>query len=96
MFVTCKELSKTLEFSVRFFKDGAWTVDESNDLLSDYTIYDGANISAEDFESLKLFLKTEEKSLSSGGRSSDWLSNMTLAELSYEGIDISMEEGELE
>ena len=96
MFVTCKELSKTLEFSVRFFKDGAWTVDESNDLLSDYTIYDGANISAEDFESLKLFLKTEEKGLSSGGRSSDWLSNMTLAELSYEGIDISMEEGELE
>ena len=96
MFVTCEELSKTLEFSVRFFKDGAWTVDESNDLLSDYTIYDGANISAEDFESLKLFLKTEETSLSSGGRSSDWLSNMTLAELSYEGIDISMEEGELE
>lgn len=96
MFVTCKELNKTLKFSVRFFKDGAWTVDESNDLLSDYTIYDGANISAEDFESLKLFLKTEEKSLSSSGRSSDWLSNMTLAELSYEGIDISMEEGELE
>lgn len=96
MFVTCKELNKTLEFSVRFFKDGAWTVDESNDLLSDYDIYDGANISAEDFESLKLFLKTEEENLSAGGCSDDWLNNMTLAELSYEGIDISMEEGELE
>lgn len=96
MFVTCEELNKTLEFSVRFFKDGAWTVDESNDLLTDYTIYDGANISAEDFESLKLFLKTEEENLSAGGCSDDWLNNMTLAELGYEGIDVNVEEGGLE
>ena len=73
MFVTCKELSKTLEFSVRFFKDGAWTVDESNDLLSDYTIYDGANISAEAFESLKVFLDTEWNNLQHGGRSESLL-----------------------
>lgn len=96
MFVTCEELGKTLEFSVRFFKEGNWTPDESNDLISDYNIYDGANISAEDFESLKLFLKTEEENLSAGGCSDDWLSNMTLEELGYEGIDIDVTEGVLE
>lgn len=96
MFVTCEELGKTLDFSVRFFKDGNWTPDESNDLLSDYDIYDGGSISAEDFESLKLFLKTEEENLSAGGYSDDWLNNMTLEELGYEGIDIDVTEGVLE
>ncbi len=96
MFVTCEELGKTLNFSVRFFKEGNWTPDESNDLLSDYAIYDGANISAEVFESLKLFLKTEEQNLSAGGCSDDWLNNMTLAELGYEGIDVNVEEGVFE
>ena len=96
MFVTCEELGKTIDFSVRFLKNGTWTPDESNDLLTDYDIYDGADISAEDFESLKLFLKTEEESLSAGGRSDDWLSNMTLEELGYEGICIDRVEGELD
>lgn len=96
MFVTCEELGKTLDFSVRFFKEGNWTPDESNDLLSDYDIYDGANISAEDFESLELFLKTEEENLSAGDRSDDWLSNMTLEELGYEGICIDRVGGELD
>lgn len=96
MFVTCEELGKTIDFSVRFYKNGTWTPDESNDLLTDYDIYDGADISAEDFESLKLFLKTEEENLSAGGRSDDWLSNMTLEELGYEGICINRVEGELD
>lgn len=52
MFVTCEELGKTLEISVRFFKEGNWSVDESNDLLSDMSTYDGANISADYFENV--------------------------------------------
>lgn len=96
MYVTCEELGKTLEISVRFFKEGNWSVDESNDLLSDMSTYDGANISAADFESLKVFLESEEKSLSSGGRSDDWLSTMTLDELGFEGINIDVAEGVLE
>lgn len=96
MFVTCKELGKTLEISVRFFKEGNWTPDESNDLLSDTTTYDGANISAADFERLKMFLESEEDTLLCGGRSDDWLSNMTLEELGFEGINIDIAEGELD
>ena len=38
MYVTCEELGKTLEISVRFFKEGNWAPDESNDLLSDCVI----------------------------------------------------------
>lgn len=96
MYVTCEELNKSLTVSVRFFKEGNWAPDESNDLLSDYIIYDGANISAADFESLKVFLKSEEDTLLCGGRSDDWLSNMTLDELGFEGINIDIVEGELE
>lgn len=96
MVVTCEEIGKTLEFSVRFFKDGAWTVDESNDLLTDYDIYDGANISVADFEGLKVFLKSEEDTLQRGGRSDDWLDNKTLEELGFEGINIDIEEGVLD
>lgn len=96
MYVTCEELGKNLEISVRFFKEGNWSVDESNDLLSDTSTYDGSNISAADFESLKVFLKSEEDTLQRGGRSDDWLSNMTLEELGFEGIDIDSVEGELE
>lgn len=96
MYVTCKELNKELTVSVRFFKEGNWTPDESNDLLSDATTYDGANISADEFESLKVFLESEEDTLQQGGRSDDWLSNMTLDELGFEGIDIDIVEGELE
>lgn len=96
MYVTCSDLNKELTVSVRFFKEGNWSVDESNDLLSDATTYDGANISAADFENLKVFLESEEKSLSSGGRSDDWLSNMTLEELGFEGINIDVVEGVLE
>lgn len=96
MFVTCKELGKTLEISVRFFKEGNWTPDESNDLLSDASTYDGADISAEYFENLKVFLESEEDTLQRGGRSDDWLSNMTLEELGFEGICIDAVEGELD
>lgn len=96
MFVTCEELHKSLSVSVRFFKEGAWTPDESNDLLSDASTYDGADISAENFENLKCFLATEAENLSSGGYADDWLSNMTLEELGCEEIDISVEEGELD
>lgn len=96
MYVTCEELGKSLEISVRFFKEGNWSVDESNDLLSDMSTYDGANISAADFESLKVFLKSEEDTLQRGGRSDDWLSNMTLDELGFEGINIDIVEGVLD
>lgn len=96
MYVTCEELNKSLTVSVRFFKGGNWTPDESNDLLSDYIIYDGANISAADFESLKVFLKSEEDTLLCGGRADDWLSNMTLEELGFEGITIDIVEDELD
>lgn len=96
MFVTCEELGKTLEISVRFFKEGNWSVDESNDLLSDMSTYDGADISAEYFENLKTFLESEEDTLQRGGRSDDWLSNMTLEELGFEGINIDIEEGVLD
>lgn len=96
MFVTCEELNKSLTVSVRFFKKGNWTPDESNDLLSDYIIYDGANIIVADFESLKVFLKSEEDTLLCGGRSDDWLSGMTLEELGFEGINIDIVEGVLD
>lgn len=96
MRVTCSELNKELTVSVRFFKEGNWTPNESYDLLTDYVIYDGANISADEFESLKVFLESEEDTLQQGGRSDDWLSNMTLDELGFEGIDIDIVEGELE
>lgn len=96
MYVTCEELGKTLEISVRFFKEGNWSVDESNDLLSDYIIYDGANISADEFKSLKMFLESEESTLQCGGRSDDWLDNKTLEELGFEGINIDIEEGVLD
>lgn len=96
MYVTCGELGKALEISVRFFKEGNWSVDESNDLLSDATTYDGANISADEFENLKMFLESEENTLQCGGRSDDWLGNMTLDELGFEGINIDIEEGVLD
>lgn len=96
MYVTCEELGKSLEISVRFFKEGNWSVDESNDLLSDMSTYDGADISAEYFENLKTFLESEEDTLQRGGRSDDWLSNMTLEELGFEGINIDIEEGVLD
>ena len=96
MFVTCEELNKSLTVSVRFFKEGNWTPDESNDLLSDQDTYDGAEISAENFLNLKRFLELEEVTLQRGGRSDDWLSNMTLEELGFEGICIDAVEGELE
>ena len=96
MYVTCEELGKSLEISVRFFKEGNWSVDESNDLLSDTSTYDGADISAEYFENLKMFLESEEDTLQRGGRSDDWLDNKTLEELGFEGININIEEGELD
>lgn len=96
MFVTCEELNKSLTVSVRFFKEGNWTPDESNDLLSDQDTYDGAEISAENFLNLKRFLELEEVILQRGGRSDDWLSNMTLEELGFEGINIDIVEDELE
>ena len=96
MFVTCEELGKTLEISVRFFKEGNWSVDESNDLLSDMSTYDGANISADYFENLKMFLESEEDTLQRGGRSDDWLDNKTLEELGFEGINIDIREGVLD
>ena len=96
MRVTCSELNKELTVSVRFFKEGNWTPDESNDLLSDCIIYDGANISAADFESLKVFLESEEGTLLCGGRADDWLSNLTLEELGFERINIDIVEGVLE
>lgn len=96
MYVTCEELGKSLEISVRFFKEGNWSVDESNDLLSDMSTYDGADISAEYFENLKVFLESEEDTLQRGGRSDDWLNNMTLEELGFEGINIDIEEGVLD
>ena len=96
MYVTCEELGKSLEISVRFFKEGNWSVDESNDLLSDASTYDGADISAEYFENLKVFLESEEDTLQRGGRSDDWLSNMTLEELGFEGINIDIREGVLD
>lgn len=93
MYVTCEELGKSLEISVRFFKEGNWTPDESNDLLSDQDTYDGAEISAENFLNLKRFLELEEAILQRGGRADDWLGNMTLDELGFEGINIDIEEG---
>lgn len=96
MYVTCEELGKSLEISVRFFKEGNWSVDESNDLLSDAATYDGADISAEYFENLKVFLESEEDTLQRGGRSDDWLDNKTLDELGFEGINIDIEEGVLD
>ena len=96
MFVMCEELHKSLKVSVRFFKEGNWTPDESNDLLSDMSTYDGAVISAADFENLKMFLESEEDTLQRGGRSEDWLDNKTLDELGFEGINIDMEEGVLD
>lgn len=96
MYVTCEELGKSLEISVRFFKEGNWSVDESNDLLSDMSTYDGADISAEYFENLKVFLESEEDTLQRGGRADDWLSNMTLDELGFEGINIDIVEGVLD
>lgn len=96
MVVTCKELNKILNFSVRFFKDGNWTPDESNDLLSDQDTYDGAEISAENFVNLKRFLELEEGILQRGGRSDDWLGNMTLEELGFEDIRINVLEYELD
>lgn len=96
MYVTCEELNKSLTVSVRFFKEGSWTPDESNDLLSDQDTYDGAEISAENFLNLKRFLELEEDTLQRGGRADDWLSNMTLEELGFEGIDIDIVEGGLE
>lgn len=96
MFVTCEELNKSLTVSVRFFKEGNWTPDESNDLLSDQDTYDGAEISAENFLNLKRFLELEEVILQRGGRSDDWLSNMTLEELGFDGICIDIVEGELD
>ena len=96
MFVTCEELNKSLTVSVRFFKEGNWTPDESNDLLSDTSTYDGADISAAYFENLKMFLESEEDTLQRGGRADDWLNNMTLKELGFEGINIDIVEDELE
>ena len=96
MYVTCEELGKSLEISVRFFKEGNWSVDESNDLLSDTSTYDGADISAEYFENLKVFLESEEDTLQRGGRSDDWLDNKTLDELGFEGINIDIREGVLD
>ena len=86
MFVMCEELHKSLKVSVRFFKEGNWTPDESNDLLSDMSTYDGAVISAADFENLKMFLESEEDTLQRGGRSEDWLDNKTLDELGFISI----------
>lgn len=96
MFVTCPELNKSLNVSVRFFKEGNWTPDESNDLLSDQDTFDGAEISAENFVNLKRFLELEEGILQRGGRADDWLSNMTLEELGFEDICINVIEEELD
>ena len=89
MLVKVKETQKVYEISLKGWDGSAWSVDLSNDLLTDMDYQDGMEMSQKEFDEYVEWLESDVARYNNGG-SVEWYRSED-QENDYEEFDVEVE-----
>ena len=90
MLFKVKETQKVYEISLKGWDGSAWSVDLSNELLTDMTYYDGMEMSQKEFDEYVEWLEDDVARYNNGG-SVEWYERSEDQENDYEEIYVEVE-----
>ena len=90
MLVKVKETQKVYEISLKGWDGSAWSVDLSNDLLTDMDYQDGMEMSQKEFDEYVEWLEDDVARYNNGG-SVEWYERSEDQENDYEEFDVEVE-----
>ena len=90
MLFKVKETQKVYEISLKGWDGNAWSVDLSNELLTDMTYYDGMEMSQKEFDEYVEWLEDDVARYNNGG-SVEWYERSEDQENDYEEFDVEVE-----
>ena len=88
MLFKVKETQKVYEISLKGWDGNAWSVDLSNDLLTDMTYHDGMEMSQKEFDEYVEWLEDDVARYNNGG-SVEWYESED--QENYEEFDVDVE-----
>ena len=90
MLFKVKETQKVYEISLKGWDGSAWSVDLSNELLTDMTYYDGMEMPQKEFDEYVEWLEDDVARYNNGG-SVEWYERNEDQENDYEEFDVEVE-----
>lgn len=90
MLFIVKETQKVYEISLKGWDGSAWSVDLSNDLLTDMDYQDGMEMSQKEFDEYVEWLEADVDHYNNGG-SVEWYERSEDQENDYEEFDVEVE-----
>ena len=90
MLFKVKETQKVYEISLKGWDGSAWSVDLSNDLLTDMDYQDGMEMSQKEFDEYVEWLEDDVNRYNNGG-SVEWYERNEDQENDYEEFDVEVE-----
>lgn len=90
MLVKVQETQKVYEISLKGYTVSAWSVDLSNDLLTDMDYQDGMEMSQKEFDEYVEWLEADVDRYNNGG-SVEWYERSEDQENDYEEFDVDVE-----
>lgn len=90
MLFKVKETQKVYEISLKGWDGSAWSVDLSNDLLTDMDYQDGMEMSQKEFDEYVEWLEADVDRYNNGG-SVEWYERSEDQENDYEEFDVEVE-----
>ena len=90
MLFKVKETQKVYEISLKGWDGSAWSVDLSNDLLTDMDYQDGMEMSQKEFDEYVEWLESDVARYNNGG-SVEWYERSEDQENGYEEFDVEVE-----
>ena len=90
MLFKVKETQKVYEISLKGWDGNAWSVDLSNDLLTDMDYQDGMEMSQKEFDEYVEWLERDVARYNNGG-SVEWYERSEDQENDYEEFDVEVE-----
>ena len=90
MLFKVKETQKVYEISLKGWDGNAWSVDLSNDLLTDMDYHDGMEMSQKEFDEYVEWLEDDVNRYNNGG-SVEWYERSEDQENDYEEFDVEVE-----
>lgn len=90
MLFKVKETQKVYEISLKGWDGSTWSVDLSNELLTDMTYHDGMEMSQKEFDEYVDWLEDDVARYNNGG-SVEWYERNEDQENDYEEFDVEVE-----
>ena len=88
--IKVKETQNVYEIRLQCWDGSAWSVDLSNDLLTDMTYHDGMEMTQKEFDEYVEWLEADVERYNNGG-SVEWYERSEDPENDYEEFDVDVE-----